>query len=403
VGSVCARATTAALAVLAGCTVDTLSPAGRPCSASAPCGPGAFCDPARGRCVASGAAGDRAKLAADGARDRAPAVPDRAAGEPITAPCAGKPEGAGCDDSLYCAVNEVCKGGACVGEPRSCAVGPTPSPCTANVCDEKQRKCVTAPRADGTPCPAGACYGGTCCAGCWSGSLCVAGKEITACGHDGYLCANCTLHDCRAVGSWLCSSKGCVSAFPKPDGTACSGGVCRDGDCCTGCWDGSGCRPGRAENYCGSQGAACADCGSECRVGPGCSKQSCQAAKPDGTSCAGGKCVAGTCCKGCVESATCWGGSPAHCGLGGAACLSCPAPPTQCKSAACEQGSCSVVNATDGSSCKGGSCRGGACCTGCWDGSSCRSGNDLHFCGKGGSACTNCAMNNLTCKEGSCA
>jgi hypothetical protein len=41
----------------------------------------------------------------------------------------------------------------------------------------------------------------------------------------------------------------------------CPGGLCWDGDCCTGCWDGSSCEPGDQDNKCGDNGEQCQNCG----------------------------------------------------------------------------------------------------------------------------------------------
>jgi len=48
-----------------------------------------------------------------------------------------------------------------------------------------------------------------------------------------------------------------------PEGTACNydNGICRNGSCCEGCWDGSSCRTGVEVGACGGHGAACVDCG----------------------------------------------------------------------------------------------------------------------------------------------
>ena len=45
-----------------------------------------------------------------------------------------------------------------------------------------------------------------------------------------------------------------------------SGGRCRDGTCCRGCWDGSTCLPGDTLASCGSEGAMCERCGWICTV-----------------------------------------------------------------------------------------------------------------------------------------
>lgn len=141
-----------------GCSVDPLSPEGRPCSPTVPCGPGARCDPSLGRCVALG--GD------------------------------GAPE---------CGTGQARCGGACVdtsssmqhcgGCGRSCAG-------TGDRCVGGQCRCGA-----GSACGAGLdCVGGACrciaggrCTGCCAGGACVppAQQSLERCGVGGAACAGC--------------------------------------------------------------------------------------------------------------------------------------------------------------------------------------------------------------------
>jgi hypothetical protein len=54
----------------------------------------------------------------------------------------------------------------------------------------------------------------------------------------------------------------------------------------------------------------------------------------------------------------------------------------------CRGGEC--VPAADETACAGGTCWGGSCCVGCWDGISCRNGDEDTICGNGGGRCASC-------------
>ncbi len=49
-----------------------------------------------------------------------------------------RPEGAGCDDGLWCTVNDACSGGSCLGTDRDCDDDDL---CTADSCDETNDRC----------------------------------------------------------------------------------------------------------------------------------------------------------------------------------------------------------------------------------------------------------------------
>ncbi len=325
-------------------------------------------------------------------------------------PCLGKTDGTPCDDKLYCTVNDTCKAGVCTGAARDCTAGGPISPCVTASCDELKVQCVTKPASEGTPCPGGQCYAGSCCAGCWTGASCVTGKDSSACGEGGDLCQSCVSTECRSLPG-LCGFilPRCDTLLAKPDGSSCSGGAgaCRDGACCKGCWDGDGCLLGTHATACGPPGGLCKDCTSECRTGSTCSAGACSdPAKPDGTACASGtgKCISGACCTGCLSQNLCQSGtSPSNCGVGATSCTSCPAPVAECKKAVCQAGKCGIGDASDGASCSGGKCLNGSCCKGCISGSSCLSGSSSAACGKGGVNCASCPPATPTCSAtGTC-
>lgn len=77
------------------------------------------------------------------------------------------------------------------------------------------------------------------------------GPVCTSCPDDGNLCTYDGCEDGRCIHP------------PVEDGTGCGLGMCYDGQCCTGCWDGSDCRGGmeaREVWQCGSLGRECLDC-----------------------------------------------------------------------------------------------------------------------------------------------
>ncbi len=65
----------------------------------------------------------------------------------------------------------------------------------------------------------------------------------------------------------ICLDGECI---PVPDGRGCANGTCRQGMCCTGCWDGARCQVGLRQDACGLAGAMCHDCscdGDACDTG----------------------------------------------------------------------------------------------------------------------------------------
>jgi hypothetical protein len=89
---------------------------------------------------------------------------------PATGQCEIRPDdGAACDDSLFCTVNDHCAAGACVGDVNGC--GLTAPTCKAIACDEPTRSCRFIAQDDGTTCTGGdtcglggSCKGGQCVA-----------------------------------------------------------------------------------------------------------------------------------------------------------------------------------------------------------------------------------------------
>lgn len=130
-----------------------------------------------------------------------------------------KNDGAPCDDSLFCTINDVCTGGVCSGVPNTCAA--PGDVCLIGSCDEAQNKCTAVPGNNGAACDdknlcttGEICTNGTCGGGaptnqggaCDDGNTCTAGDTcangvcqgttITQCiNGDGCCPSGCTLQD----------------------------------------------------------------------------------------------------------------------------------------------------------------------------------------------------------------
>ena len=136
--------------------------------------------------------------------------------------CVAKPknDGAPCDDSLFCTVNDVCMAGACQGVPNTCS-NPVDAACMVGSCNEAQKSCVAVPGNDGNPCDdgnpctvsemcgAGKCTGGvpgneglTCDDkdGCTGGTKCTSG-----------VCGNPQSQIVQCVAGDMCCPAGCNS------------------------------------------------------------------------------------------------------------------------------------------------------------------------------------------------
>jgi hypothetical protein len=110
----------------------------------------------------------------------------------------------------------------------------------------------------------------------------------------------------------------------------------------------------------------------------------------DGTSCTNGKCAAGMCCTGCVDGGGfCHSGSSTHhCGVMGAACISCD-DGNPCHANLCRvNGTCDNSAVANGTACAGTMCATGAACPGA-------------CAGDGGTAGAQCAQQG-TCTAGTC-
>lgn len=130
-----------------------------------------------------------------------------------------------CDDGLFCTVSDHCDGnGKCVGgSQRDCGGGP--GACLDAVCSEAQKKCITNPKADGTPCNAdnNGCTVGDVC----SGGDCIPGQEVDC---KKYSDA-CNKGQCKSLAEdlYVCEK------IPLPKGTPCDDGqFCTSGESCDG-------------------------------------------------------------------------------------------------------------------------------------------------------------------------
>jgi hypothetical protein len=192
--------------------------------------------------------------------------------------------------------------------------------------------------ASGAACPNGKCNGGTCCTGCVNKSgACVTGNTPYECGTAGGACTSClTSDECKTPSC----NKGTCTLGNQMDGIACKDiylGQCRNGSCCTGCWNGA-CQAGDQPKNCGIVGNWCSDCtvsADECSTGD-CVSHTCLVKPATGILCASGQgiCQMGICCTGCWNGSTCQTGTTSQfCGKGGELCQS-------CGSNACSGGAC---------------------------------------------------------------
>jgi MYXO-CTERM domain-containing protein len=198
---------------------------------------------------------------------------DAGACNPLNGVCSypNKPNGAQCNDGDACTTTDVCQRGVCAGgNPVQCA---PPDACHApGVCDPGTGACAYAPKPDGSSCDDG--DGCTQIDGCQSGA-CVGGNPVECAPPDG----------CHEVG--ICNpANGACSYALKPDATACDdGNACTQDDACqAGVCAGSRPKTCPAQDDCHDEGTCDAATGA-------CSWQ----AKPDGTACSGGVCADGIC------------------------------------------------------------------------------------------------------------
>jgi MYXO-CTERM domain-containing protein len=177
-------------------------------------------------------------------------------------------------------------------------------------------------KSDKTACPDGitgktsTCDGGYCgtCPGCYiKTGLCFPGTAVDACGVGAVACDNC--NDSNECTKDTCATTGrCMNAVLSNQ-TACTGGLCFGGACCTGCYNSSGCQSGTILDACGAAGAECKVCEKPsnpclraiCSAG-GCSTEP----VPSGTTCSDGDVCngdescdgAGNCVKGTAKDCT---------------------------------------------------------------------------------------------------
>ena len=227
-----------------------------------------------------------------------------------TGPCEGSSAPAGacetdtqCDDGLRCNGIDVCIGefGCVCDEDNPPVDCDDLKSCTVDSCREPSGTCSNEP-------------------------------DDSRCVDDGNECTTPLCEPARSE-----DFTGCVYE-PVPNGIACEegAGVCFDGFCCRGCWDGMNCQPGDTGRACGGVGTMCADCDDS----DPCTTDSCE----DGV---------------CVNTA-----------------LTCPDTGSECSYAECrsDMGGCVTINLVDDTPCDAGSgfCLEGVCCHGCTEGRVCR-------------------------------
>ncbi len=254
------------------------------------------------------------------------------------------------------------------------------------------------------------CNSTTCSTGCCrklsdGTSVCLGGRDASACGVEGAECVNCLLSGsscdtltrrCSASTCNAANCKGCcagTTCFVGTDPKLCgsTGGACEDcaikgqtcvvsgagGRCegtptcgpanCGGCCQGNSCVTGADNTACGKFGQACTNCsafGRVCAPLGSPSERTCIVPPP---------CSAATCPTGCCVGNTCV--SPptnAACGTAGAACTPCGATET------CVGGKCTPTVTCP------------MTCAGCCQGNSCFGGFLNTRCGSGGATCADC-------------
>ncbi len=291
-----------------------------------------------------------------------------------------------CDDGI----DDDCNGSVDCDD-SACASDAACEACASVTCDACQTcragDCV--PVADETSCGDGKCYGGSCCVGCWDGISCRTGDVDSICGSAGDRCLSC-------AGCGTCTDGACAATAMDNDPCAGGAGLCISGVCCDGCTDGMSCQPGDTAAACGAGGGMCTDCG-ECGE---CMGGTCGPA--DGTPCTGGTCRVGACCDGCWDGMACRSGDQATaCGTGGDMCSAC-LPCQSCESGVCvtstEGDMCTSASMQQGRCQMSGAAL--ICCAGCWDGTTCQPGDTDMVCGTRGNACQNCGT--FACMGGFC-
>lgn len=281
--------------------------------------------------------------------DDDPCTSDRC--EPATGQCSQSPlpDGATCDDRLYCTAKDACAAGACLGTPTACPGDGTP--CSTGVCNEDADRCDATAKADGDSCDDGdpCTVDGQCSTG-----QCLPGSAIPC---EGGASGSCEVVVCDPL-------LGCV-AKTASDGAACDDGLyCTTEDTCT-------------AGTCSGEARDCSGIDETCRVGT-CSEAigqcvlEAQTGEPcdDGVPCTElDACDAGTCAgsfRDCSPlDSTCTAGS---CQEGTGLCIGTPiAEGEACEdgkacslTSTCKTGVCSAQTIVDCSSLDG-PCRFGVC------------------------------------------
>ncbi|KAI8474593.1 MAG: hypothetical protein J3K34DRAFT_492907 [Monoraphidium minutum] len=326
----------------------------------------------------------------------------------------------------------ACTGGTCrSGQCTNLCVAnkvvcPTPNQCQNPVtCNAATGICpVLTSKADGTACTGGTCRSGQCT------NLCVANKVICP-----------TPNQCQNPATCNAATGICPALTNKIDGTACTGGTCRSGQCTNPCvankvvcptpnqcqdpvtcnpvtgicpaltnkadgtaCTGGTCRGGQCANLCEVNNVVC-PAPNQCQNPVTCNAATgiCPALpnKADGTACTGGTCRGGQCANLCAVNN-----------------VVCPAP-NQCQNAVtcnAATGICPALpNKADGTACTGGTCRGGQCTDLCKANNvACPAANECQVqgtCSPSTGQCspltkkadgTSCAAGSGTCTDGAC-
>ena len=226
------------------------------------------------------------------------------------------PKGTSCDDGLFCTVNDVCDGAACVGgDPSTC--GLKTSPCVAVVCYEDSKTCDSTPVNDGAECtPDDLCkVDGVC--------------QLGVCNGVPKDCSFSPLSECNTVSCNSNTGKCTGTPDPSKDDAACvlTGDLCQANRTCkTGVCQGGtpkdcsaldvGCELGACDDATGicipkpaPPGTVCTDGINACDVGTCDDKATCVASSaPNGVPCNDhngctqtDKCEAGACVGGPVS------------------------------------------------------------------------------------------------------
>jgi hypothetical protein len=138
--------------------------------------------------------------------------------------------------------------------------------CTPYAC--KGVSCVSSCTSDSDCASSATCQGSVCKKSCnaQGGTVVPHGQTCPASSGAQYLCQDGTCTAIRTTGVCVLTSGQTYKDgsyerdFLVPGELCPSGGTCRDGACCLGCWDGSTCLAGNSVAACGTNGATCDRC-----------------------------------------------------------------------------------------------------------------------------------------------